>query len=125
MTIYFNPRYDSSIFMNANDCGLEKTYLGINGLLDELELRAGLTCADSEHAFRVIEYMEAMKAAMDDSKLGGDNLFYAESFKRDDFGTAELMLEWRDSLVKAGWGGQPVGNSVKIRVLSDIETYFN
>ena len=120
MTIYFNPRYDSSVFLTAADCGLGKAYSGKEALLGELELRAGLTRASTEHADRVIAYMEAMQAAQQDSPL-----FYAESFKRDDFGTAELMLGWRDALVKAGWDGKPAGESEKIRVLSLVESHFN
>ena len=124
MTIYFNPRYDSSVFLTAQDCGLGKTYSGKEALLSELELRAGLTCAEADHADRVIAYMEAMKAALDKAKAEGHELFYEGSFERDDFGTAELMLGWRDALVKAGWNGNPVGESEKIDVLSQIESSF-
>lgn len=124
MTIYFNPRYDSSVFLTAQDCGLGKTYSGKEALLSELELRAGLTCAEADHADRVIAYMEAMKAALDKAKAEGRELFYEGSFERDDFGTAELMLGWRDALVKAGWNGNPVGESEKIDVLSQIESSF-
>ena len=120
MTIYFNPRYDSSVFLTADDCGLGKVYSGKEALLSELELRAGLTCATIEHADRVIAYMEAMRVAQQ-----GSPLFYSESYERDDFGTAELMLGWRDALVKAGWNGKPTGDSEKIRVLSLIESHFN
>ena len=67
MTIYFNPRYDSSVFLTAQDCSLGKTYSGKEALLSELELRAGLTCAEADHADRVIAYMEAMKTALDNS----------------------------------------------------------
>ena len=125
MTIYFNPRYDSSVFLTAQDCGLGKTYSGKEALLSELELRAGLTCAEADHADRVIAYMEAMKTALDKAKAEGRELFYEGSFERDDFGTAELMLGWRDALVKAGWDGKPVGESEKIDVLSQIEASFN
>ena len=105
MTIYFNPRYDSSVFLTVADCGLGKAYSGKEALLSELELRAGLTCAEADHADRVIEYMKAMKDALDKAKASGSTLFYADSFERDDFGTAELMLGWRDALVKVGWDG--------------------
>ena len=57
MTIYFNPRYDSSVFLTADDCGLGKAYSGKEALLSELELRAGMSCASAEHADRVIAYM--------------------------------------------------------------------
>lgn len=123
MTIYFSPSYDSSVFLSPADCGLGKAFQGQEALLSELELRAGLTCADNEHADRVIAYMEAMQATLNVEPAG--TLFYAESFGRDDFGTAELMLGWRDALVKAGWDGQPSGSSEKIRVLSLIEPHFN
>ena len=123
MTIYFSPLYDSSVFLTAGDCGLGKVYPGQEALLGELELRAGLTCVDNEHTDRAIAYMEAMRATLEAEPAG--TLFYAESFGRDDFGTAELMLGWRDALVKAGWDGQPAGSSEKIRVLSLIEARFN
>jgi len=120
MTIYFHPRYDSSVFLTEKDCGLGKAYCGTEALMAELELRAGLTCTETDHPSRVISYMEAMEDA-----LGRDpDLFYQDSFRRDDFGTAELMLEWRDALVKAGWDGSPVGDSEKISVLSLIESCF-
>lgn len=125
MTIYFNPRYDSSVFLTATDCGLGKVFCGRNALLSELELRAGLTCAEAEHADRVISYIEAMKTALDGAKASGSTLFFEESFERDDFGTAELMLGWRDALVKAGWDGNPVDGSEKIDVLSKIESFFD
>lgn len=124
MTIYFNPRYDSSVFLIAADCCLGKAYSGKEALLSELELRAGLTCASVEHADRIIEYMQAMKAALDKASAAGKKLFYADSFERDDFGTAELMLGWRDALVKIGWDGKDVGSSEKIDVLSQIESSF-
>ncbi len=125
MTIYFNPRYDSSVFLKAEDCGLGKTFLGREALLGELELRAGLTAIEREHSDRVIAYMEAMAEAQDVAKAqGAAPLFYSGSFALDDYGTAELMLGWRDALVKACWNGQAVGNSEKIRVLSLIEEHF-
>ncbi len=124
MTIYFNPRYDSSVFLTVQDCGLGKAYSGMEALLSELELRAGLTCAEADHADRVIEYMKAMKDALDKAKASGSTLFYADSFERDDFGTAELMLGWRDALVKVGWDGKEVSGSEKISILSQIEASF-
>lgn len=120
MIIYFNPDYDSSVFLTAEDCGLGKVYCGKSALLGELELRAGLTCAEVEHSERVIAYMDAMLEAQ-----GEGSLFYSESFRLDDYGTAELMLGWRDSLVKAGWDGKLVGESEKIKVLSLIESRFD
>ena len=125
MTIYFNPRYDSSVFLTAEDCGLGKAYSGKEALLSELELRAGLTCAEADHADRVIAYMDAMKTALDEARAAGRELFYEGSFERDDFGTAELMLGWRDSLINAGWDGKPVGESEKLDILSRIEASFN
>ena len=121
MTIYFSPGYDSSVYLAPADCGLGKAYLGETALLGELELRSGLTCTDTDHAERVIAYLAAMQAALDADRT----LFYSESFRRDDYGTAELMLGWRDALVKAGWDGQCVGSSDKIRILSLIESRFN
>ena len=63
MTVYFNPSYDSSVFLSPADCGLGKAFQGQEALLSELELRAGLTCADNEHADRVI--------VMDNGRISG------------------------------------------------------
>lgn len=125
MTIYFNSSYDSSVFLTTADCGLGKSYFGKEALLSELELRAGLTQSNTDHAYRVIAYMAAMKVVLKNARAEGKELFFAESFERDDFGTADLMLGWRDSLVKAGWNGQKVGDSLKIAVLSLIESSFD
>lgn len=121
MEIYFNPFYDSSVFLRAEDCGLGKTFEGPDALLAELELRCGLTTVENEHSQRVISYMEAMRKVA----ANGTMPFYLESFRQDDYGTAELMLGWRDALVRAGWDGKTVIDSEKVRRLSEIEAFFH
>jgi len=125
MTLYFNPYYDSSVFLTSMDCGLGKEYVGKEGLLSELELRAGLTIKQEDNTERVICYMRAMQDAIADARKTGGALFFEDSFSRDDFGTASLLLRWRDALVKVDWRGNAIGNSEKIEGLSKIEAHFN
>lgn len=120
MEIYFNPLYDVSVFLTEKDCGLGKVFVGADALLAELELRCGLTASEEDHSQRVISYMEAIR------KVSGNGApFFWDSFCNDDYGTAELMLGWRDALVKAGWDGKKDVNSEKLRWLSNIEVHFN
>ena len=121
MDIYFNPLYDSSVFLRKTDCGLGRTFKGPDALLAELELRCGLTTVENEHSQRVISYIEAMQKAA----TNGTMPFYLKSFRQDDYGTAELMLGWRDALIRAGWDGKNVIESEKVRRLSEIECSFN
>lgn len=125
MNIYFNPYYDSSVFLTEKDCGLGKAYHGKTSLLNELELRAGLTVATVEDTQRIIKYMKAMQEAVDEAAATGTAVFFEDSFKRDDFGTAELLLKWRDTIKRVGWNGKPVGKSEKIKGLSAIEKHFD
>lgn len=125
MKIYFNPYYDSSVFLTGADCALGKVYHGRSSLLEELELRAGLTTAAAEDTERTILYMKAMQDAINAAAAKNETVFFEDSFKRDDFGTAELLLRWRDTIKRVGWKGTRVGKSEKIKGLAAIEQHFN
>lgn len=128
MEIYFSPLYDSSVFLTAEDCGLGRVFVGADALLAELELRYGLTAIEEEHSQRVISYVEAMReASMEGTQKDSEYIrpFYLDSFNQDDYGTAELMLGWRDALVRAGWDGKADVASEKVRWLSIIEERFD
>ncbi|MCQ2185084.1 MAG: hypothetical protein MJY62_06740, partial [Bacteroidales bacterium] len=124
MKLYFNPYYDSSVFLTEKDCGLGQAFHGSTSLLNELELRAGLTLAASDDTERTILYMKAMQDAIDEATSKGEKVFFKDSFCRDDFGTSKLLLQWRDAIKRIGWDGNPVGRSEKVKGLAAIEKHF-
>ncbi len=85
-------------------------------LLADLELRLGIPSRTYAPAVRV----QALSARM--AAVAGDR-FYSASYRRDPLGTATALLEWRDELVAAGWGGQPIeGGGARLAALSELES---
>lgn len=121
MTINFNPQYSSSAFVSSSDCGLGVTFMGPFALLCELELRSGNSRGSQDGTQRAIRYMQAMGKAYD----GNPKIFYAKSFKRDDLGTAEVVLHWRDAIRKYGWEPYHDAVSEKLKGLAEVEPYFD
>ena len=102
MKLIFNPFYDQPTFTGAKTgCLLNVKYVGPIGLLGELELRAGLTQADSIQIERILAYCSALKKCGENAEHP-NKLFYWESFKVDMLSVAKRLLEWRDALVYAG-----------------------
>lgn len=132
MKLIFNPFYDQPTFIGAKaGCLLNVKYVGPIGLLGELELRAGLTQADSPQIERLLAYCSALKAYAE-SVEHPDELFYWESFKVDMLSVAKRLLEWRDALVYAGLNKMPQlpqgltnGASKIISDLRQVETHFD
>lgn len=121
MTINFNPQYSSSAFVSSSDCGLGVTFMGPFALLCELELRSGNSRSTEDSTKRAIRYMQAMGKALDQDPA----IFYAKSFQRDDLGTAELVLRWRDSIRRYGWTPFIHTESEKLRGLAEVENHFH
>ena len=119
MTIYFNPYYDGATFLNPPKSGLGVTSLGPEGFLRDLELRAGLTRSEIAPMKRVILYRNALRETME----AHPDIFYADSFERDDLGTAAVLLRWRDALVRAGWT-KGAGKGRKLGGFSLVEDLF-
>jgi hypothetical protein len=89
--------------------------------LNELELRAGLTCSQLSEIERQAIYLLALKKHV---AANPDSMF-AQSFNVDDFGVAAELLRWRDELVKAGWVPEVTGISKKLDTLAFIEKEFD
>ena len=122
MKLIFSPYYDGNCYAGnpANGkCELGTKYVGPLGLLDELELRAGLTGRYSDNFQRTILYARAIKKAIE----GNKNLFFAKSFEKDKIRTANVVLGWRDTLVKAGWNKTITGSS-RLNGLAAVEAFF-
>lgn len=121
MTIYFNPFYTSSAYVDESDCGLGVSFLGSLAFLCELELRAGLSHGADDGTRRTIRYMQAMSKAL----AANPQVFFAKSFGRDDLGTADIILRWRDSIRRYGWTPFMDTNSEKLRGLAEVESFFD
>ena len=120
MKLIFNPYYDSKVYVKTQGCALGEKVVGPQGLLDELELRAGLTGRYLDNFQRAILYARAMKKAMESNS----SLFFAKSFEKDKLGTAVNVLAWRDALVKTGWN-KTITGSRRLDDLVSVEAQFD
>lgn len=103
MEIVFSPYYDGNCFAGnpaTGGCQLGTKYVGTIGLLNELELRAGLSRGDVSLMRRAIEYCAAIQEVL--SAQPATKPFYEESLKNDPLGVARQLLTWRDALTMAG-----------------------
>ena len=91
--------------------------LGPLGLLELLELRLGLRGLRESEAIRVVQYLGALRAADDGQR------FYSRSLAVDELAVARTLLDWRDTLVEAGWSGATrPGDSRRLKDLAAVES---
>lgn len=114
MKILYNPFFTKEAFITHDLWDTVAT--GDAGLLEQLLMRAGMpqTIANEEDKddTRIAPYSEALKAQADSP--------FANSLATDPTGTAKQLLQWRDTLVMAGWKAEMMADSknAKLRVLS-------
>jgi len=84
---------------------LGEAVVGPRGLLGILETQLGLTGPYKAEAVRIAAYAAKLGAALKERPKA----FYAESYDKDPWSTAERLLRWRDDLVLAGWRKATVG----------------
>ena len=133
MKIIFSLYYDGNCYAGNPDngkCELGTKYVGPLGLLDELELRAGLSRGETSPMQRAIAYCNAIRKVLD-SKPATET-FYQQSFENDPLGVAQQLLRWRDALCMAGWNSDTQLPSIlstdgkkRLEDLQAIETYFD
>lgn len=103
LKLIFSPYYDGNCYAGnpaEGQCKLGTKYVGPLGLLNELELRAGLSRGETSPMQRAIAYCNAIHKVL--SKPKGTP-FYLDSFKNDPLGVAQQLLCWREALCMAGW----------------------
>ncbi len=119
MKIHYSPSYDGDIFLGDSPKALGETYLGNAGLLQQLQLRAGLRKDPKADVEREADYHNAMMKHL-------DGTFFEKAAKVDPIGVAGKLLGWRDALVMAGWDGTcNDASAVKVMALAEIEKDFN
>lgn len=118
MKIHFNPFYDGEIFLSDSPKAMGETWLGLSGLLDQLELRLGIHCSMKSASEREADYLNAVRP-----HIAGT--VFTHSMEVDPVGVASKLLGWRDALVMAGWDGScPQSGYDKLGVLSSAEKDF-
>lgn len=103
LKLIFSPYYDGNCYAGnpeKNGCVLGTKHVGPLGLLNELELRAGLSRGETFPMQRAIAYCNAIHEALNSQ---AEDPFYQQSFENDPLGVAQLLLRWRDALCLAGW----------------------
>lgn len=123
MTVLFHPCYDTRCRLDLAQRGpalLDTLTLGPLGLLQELELRLGLTATSISNLLRTVDYVKLLR---DYVSVHPDSPF-APSFEADEFNVAAELLRWRDLLRLAGWKASMRGISPRIDLLADLEASF-
>ena len=121
MNIIYNPYYTERPYLGKMNL-FNQVVVSTRGLLAELELRAGLTAVYPTPTERIVAYIDAIQKAI--LNKGDSQLFFEESFGLDKYGTAKILLDWRDKLIYAGWN-KNIKGSDKLDGLASIEQYFN
>ncbi len=104
LKLIFSPYYDGNCYAGnpeKNKCLLGTKYVGPLGLLDELELRAGMSRGETSPMQRAIAFCNAIHTVLDNKP--SSKPFYQQSFENDPLGVAQQLLRWRDALCMAGW----------------------
>jgi ATP-dependent helicase/nuclease subunit B len=85
-------------------------------LLRDLELRLGLGAELESEALRIARWVARL------AELAPRGRFYSKSFEVDALETARSVLRLRDSLVEAGWNGQPiVEGGARLEAITELE----
>ncbi len=90
--------------------------IGLEGLVTHLETALGLRGPTPSSAVRIAAYLRKLREAQ-----RHEPRFYSQSLSRDPWGSARLLLAWRDELVGGGWTPIPIG-SAHLDALGSAET---
>lgn len=121
MKIVYSPYFAGDVYTSNGDVRFGEIHTGSSGLLEEMELRAGMSAPTVSTAERKVAYYKAIKRLL----KRGARPFFKESFEKDGLGTASELLKWRDSLVLAGWKAEISSEESKLRDIASIEAEFN
>ena len=98
--------------------------VGVSGLLEEIEVRLGLSGPLPSDQDRLLSYMQVLRAVTTSS--AGGSPFFAESFSMSPLPVARDLLGRRDELVAAGLSLRPFdGMPDRIRDLCLVESHVD
>ena len=133
LKLIFSPYYDGNCYAGNPEngkCELGTKYVGSLGLLDELELRAGMSRGETSPMRRAIAYCNAIREVLNSHP--SSKPFYQDSFENDPLGVAQKLLLWRDALCMAGWNKDTKlpdkltdDGRKRLEDLKAVETHFN
>lgn len=124
--IIFNPFYGNHVYVDFDKRNSVIGEKHVNGseLINELQLRAGMTSVIADDMERTARYMKAISSALNDAANPHVKIFRS-SFDNDRLGVAMTLLGWRDTLIKMAWSPAKYTKSPKLNALIDIEKYFD
>ncbi|MBF0238959.1 MAG: PD-(D/E)XK nuclease family protein [SAR324 cluster bacterium] len=101
MKILFGTHLDQAVYPDLLDCNKSMALAGhkicgINGFVEELEMRLGLKGSWASQSLRVELYRQRLSAIVAGS-------FFEQSFQKDELGTTSTLLQWRDDLILRGF----------------------
>ncbi|MBR6458496.1 MAG: hypothetical protein IKS71_07845, partial [Bacteroidales bacterium] len=121
MKVLFHPSFDRGYHIDQNKGSdtLGTKVVGMAGLLDLLSLHNGLSGRFASDGERAAAYLSDVEKCAEGSWI-------EESFKNDRLGVSQRLLEWRDSLIMAGWKPDLGGTekTPKLQLLSRIEQFW-
>lgn len=117
MHLVFGMAADNQSYPEAPGLGASvgAAVVGPSGLLEMLATQTGLTRPDVPSLLRVAAWQSKLQRAG-----VGMPRFWSESLAVDPWSTAWHLLEWRDSLVEAGWTPARAGATVSPRRVKDL-----
>lgn len=121
MKLFYSPSYSGFVFADKSKIMFNQKIVDTAGLVDVLELHAGMNTEGIEDIERIVEYYQAMKTYM---QANPENVLKA-SFDVDALSVAKECLLWRDTLTFAGWNKSVKAPSKRMEVLSGVEEYFS
>jgi hypothetical protein len=114
MKIIFGKALDGTELRPAND-SLGGIVCGPLRLVEILETQLGLKRKLVGDVARIFQFIKVLEAV-----ARNKTRFYSTSFGKDQLSVSETLLNWRDSLVSAGWNGNANGSSKRLHDLADI-----
>ena len=123
MEIHFGINYTNNAFVDFKahkQIFMDHSVVGLEGLLDILELHLGIYNEAMSTTDRQATYYAAFRKTM----AKGRNVF-TSSWEKNGLGVSNECLKWRDTLRMSGWKADMQQASERLSVLADVEKTFN
>lgn len=120
LVVKYSPEFSGECYQRipAGRSLMGYSVVSDSGLLELFELRLGLPSWSPEGNARAIEYRNTLER----NRAGS---FYEKSYDRDPLGTAITVLNWRDTLIMAGWNPSQTWAVGRLGVMAALESDFD